>query len=179
MLRTGTNQSEPIKTRISQEVDRTDIIRNFQNQSKQRTVFLNRLSGVRLSPGPPALPFEFHQVDLSAANWKCALKWCSVIKVSYFFARSSQTASTSSTAHSRCGATGGLEFSEMKDGSLSLGTRSPSALLLAFRAGVLVEPDTPADSFGPLHALRFPRLTCGFASLRLQRASLSGKSDRL
>jgi hypothetical protein len=47
----------PCSKRVqTQEVDRTDIIRNFQNESKQGTVFLNRLSGVRLSPGPPLLP---------------------------------------------------------------------------------------------------------------------------
>jgi hypothetical protein len=49
--------------------------------------FLNRLSGVRLSPGPPSLPLRFHQVDSSRSNSKHALKQCSVIKVSYFFAR--------------------------------------------------------------------------------------------
>src|SRR5580693_1860785 len=85
MLKTGTNG---IKTRISQGVDRTDIIKNFQNQSKQGTVFLNRLSGVRLSPGPPLLPIHFHRVDSSRSNSKHALKQCSVIKVSYFFALS-------------------------------------------------------------------------------------------
>jgi hypothetical protein len=84
MLRTGTNQSERIKTRIGYEVDRTDIIRNFQNQSKQGTVFLNRLSGVRLSPGPPLLLIQFHEVDSSRPNSKHALKQYSVIKVSYF-----------------------------------------------------------------------------------------------
>src|SRR5580700_10049264 len=86
MLKTGTNQSERIKTRISYEVDRTDIIRNFQNQSKQGTVFLNRLSGVRLSPGPPLLPIQFHQFDSFRSNFRLALKRCSVIKVSYFLA---------------------------------------------------------------------------------------------
>ena len=83
-LRTGTNQSERSKTRIAYEVDRADIIRNFQNPSKQGTVFLNRLSGVRLSPGPPLLPIHLHRVDSSRSNSKHALKQCSVIKVSYF-----------------------------------------------------------------------------------------------
>jgi hypothetical protein len=46
----------------------------------------NRLSGVRLSPGPPLLPIQFHQVDSAGAIPKSALKQCSVIKVSYSFA---------------------------------------------------------------------------------------------
>jgi hypothetical protein len=65
MLKTGLNESERIKTRIAQEVDRTDIIRNFQNRSERGTVFLNLRSGVRLSPAPPLLLIQFQTVDSS------------------------------------------------------------------------------------------------------------------
>ena len=86
MFKTVQLGSERFKSWSLELVDEYSRVRNFQNQSTQQSVFLNRLSGVRLSPGPPLLPIHFHRVDSSRSNSKHALKQCGVIKVSYFFA---------------------------------------------------------------------------------------------
>jgi hypothetical protein len=65
-------------------VDGYSRVQSFHNPSRQQPVFLNLKSGVRLSPAPRLLLIQFHQVDVSRQNSKHALKWCSVIKVSYF-----------------------------------------------------------------------------------------------
>src|ERR1700730_14734146 len=56
MFKTGLNHSTQIKTKIPDLLDRSAIIQSFQNGAESRSVFLNRLSGVRLSPGPPYFP---------------------------------------------------------------------------------------------------------------------------
>ena len=48
--------------------------------------FLNRVSGVRLSPGPPFLFFQFHGVPRFGRSDRLHQNGASVIKVSYFFA---------------------------------------------------------------------------------------------
>jgi hypothetical protein len=86
LLKSGLNESERIKTRITQEVDRTHVIQDFQKQIRTGHKFSFLRLGVRLfRPHHPYL-FSFIKLTCSVKTPNMPQKRYSVIKVAYFFA---------------------------------------------------------------------------------------------
>ncbi len=66
MFKTGINEYKRIKTSVANHLDRYTIIKTSLNQYKQRRVFLNRRSAVRIRPAPPPFPFRFSELGVHA-----------------------------------------------------------------------------------------------------------------
>ena len=59
-------ESEPFTSFSLELVDGYSRVQSFHNPSTKQPDFLNRWSGVRLSPGPPSNPFCWHNLGLCA-----------------------------------------------------------------------------------------------------------------